>query len=112
MSGAGLGKLLVAVVKQGLQMGRCVHSGCGDLSLYNKRRLPCLANFGAQNMDGLMKGKHAQKNFGAVAMAPTPLSLKTRGGGGGAGGVAYKDRARLPPPPVAAPSLSGPPCWM
>ena len=29
VSGAGLGKLLVAVVKQGLQMGRCVHSGCG-----------------------------------------------------------------------------------
>ena len=28
-----------------------------------------------------MKGKHAQKNFGAVgAMAPTPLSLKTPGG--------------------------------
>ena len=45
-----------------------------------------------------MKGKHAQKNFGA--MAPTPLSLKTRGrgeGGGGLGGVAYKDRARPPP---------------
>ena len=31
VSGAGLGKLLVAVVKWGLQMGRCVHSGCGDL---------------------------------------------------------------------------------
>ena len=31
VSGAGLGKLLVAVVKQGLQMDRCVHSGCGDL---------------------------------------------------------------------------------
>ena len=30
-----------------------------------------------------MKGKHAQKNFSAVgAMAPTPLSLKTRGAGG------------------------------
>ena len=30
-----------------------------------------------------MKEKHAQKNFGAVgAMAPTPVSLKTRGGGG------------------------------
>ena len=46
-----------------------------------------------------MKGKHAQKNFGAVgAMAPTPLSLKTRGGRGGRGlgGVAYKDRARPP----------------
>ena len=38
-----------------------------------------------------MKGKHAEKNFGAVgAMAPTPLSLKIPGGGG----VAYKDRAR------------------
>ena len=33
VSGAGLGKLLVAVVKQGLQMGRCVYSGCGDLHL-------------------------------------------------------------------------------
>ena len=39
VSGAGLGKLLVAVVKQGLQMGRCVHSGCGGLSLPNKRHL-------------------------------------------------------------------------
>ena len=45
-----------------------------------------------------MKGKHAQKNFSAVgAMAPTPLSLKTRGGGGGLGGVAYKDWTRPPP---------------
>ena len=44
-----------------------------------------------------MKGKHAQKKL--AAMAPTPLSLKTRGWGwGGAGGcVAYKDRARPPP---------------
>ena len=34
-------------------------------------------------------------------MAPTPLSFITRGGRGGrgAGGVAYKDRARPPPPP-------------
>ena len=39
VSGAGLGKLLVDVVKQGLQMGRCVHGGCGDLSLCNKRHL-------------------------------------------------------------------------
>ena len=31
VSGAGLGKQLVAVVKQGLQIGRCVHIGCGDL---------------------------------------------------------------------------------
>ena len=31
VSEADLGKLLVAVVKQGLQMGRCVHSGYGDL---------------------------------------------------------------------------------
>ena len=31
MSRAGLGQLLVAVVKQGLQIGRCLHSGCGDL---------------------------------------------------------------------------------
>ena len=36
VSGAGLGKLLVAVVKHGLQMGRCIHSLCGDLSLCNK----------------------------------------------------------------------------
>ena len=28
---AGLGQPLVGVVKQGLQMGRCVYSGCGDL---------------------------------------------------------------------------------
>ena len=30
-------------------------------------------------------------------MAPAPLSFKTRGGGGALGGVAYKDRAWLPP---------------
>ena len=42
-----------------------------------------------------MKGKNAQKNFGAVgAMAPTPLSPKTAGGG-----VAFKD----PPPPGREP---------
>ena len=50
-----------------------------------------------------MKEKHAQKIFGAIgAMAPTPLSLKTPGGGGGLGGVAYKDRARPPPPCLSA----------
>ena len=44
-----------------------------------------------------MKGKHAQKNFGAVgAMAPTPLSLKTRRGGG-LWGVSH---TRTPPPRV------------
>ena len=44
------------------------------------------------NMDGLMKGKHAQKNFSTVgAMAPTTLSLKTWGGGG--------SRIQGPPPP-------------
>ena len=49
-----------------------------------------------------MKGKHAQKKFGAVrTMAPTKLSFKTRGGG--LGGVAYKDRAQ-PPPPVVSPN--------
>ena len=37
-----------------------------------------------------MKGKHAQKNSGTVgSMAPTPLSLKTRGGGGGGWGVLH-----------------------
>ena len=51
-----------------------------------------------------MKGKHAQKkNFGAVGtIAPTPLSLKTRGGVGGAGGVAYNAR----PPPSCSESGS------
>ena len=37
---------------------------------------------------------------GGMAMAPTPLSFKTRGGGG-LGGVAYKD---CPPPPLGNPS--------
>ena len=42
-----------------------------------------------------MKGKHAQKNFGAVGpMAPTPLSLKTQGGGGR----------------IKGPGLAAPPC--
>ena len=40
--GAGSGKLLVAVVKQGLQMGRCVHSGCGDLHSFAANDI-CLA---------------------------------------------------------------------
>ena len=51
-----------------------------------------------------MKGKHAQKNFGAIgAMAPTPLSLKTRGGGGG-WGVSHT-RTGPGRPPVGAPEL-------
>ena len=46
VSGAGLGKLLVVVVKQGLQMGRCVHSGCGDLHFSTNEicLVPRLAN--------------------------------------------------------------------
>ena len=48
-------------------------------------------------MDGLMKGKHAQKNFGAdTTISQNPGGGE--GGGGGLGGVTYKDRARLPPP--------------
>ena len=47
-----------------------------------------------------MKGKHAQKNFSAVgAMAPTPLSLKTR-----AGGVSHT-RTGLGRPPLWVPLL-------
>ena len=58
-----------------------------------------------------MKGKHAQKNFGAIgAMARAPLSLKTRGqgerGGGGLGDVTYEDRARPPPPPPPVVAMS------
>ena len=46
VSGAGLGKLLEAVVKQLLQMGMCVHSGCGDLYFATNGicLAPCLAN--------------------------------------------------------------------
>ena len=48
-----------------------------------------------------MKGKHAQKNFSAVgAMAPTPLSLKTRGEGGGGGLGGSHTRTGLAPPPL------------
>ena len=40
-----------------------------------------------------------QKNFGTVgAMAPTPLSLKTRGGGGGAGGCCIQGPGPPRPP--------------
>ena len=47
-----------------------------------------------------MKGKHAQKNLGAVgAMAPTtPLSFKTPGGGGGAGGCRIQGPGPAAPP--------------
>ena len=46
-----------------------------------------------------MKGKHAQKNFGAVGtMAPTPLSLEIPGGGGGGAGG-----CRIQGPDPAAP---------
>ena len=49
-----------------------------------------------------MKGKHAQKNFGAIgAMAPTPLSLKT----GGGWGVSHTRTA--PPPPVCLTEYDG-----
>ena len=47
-----------------------------------------------------MKGKHAQKNFGRWRHDPdTTISQNPEGGGAGGagGGVAYKDRARLPP---------------
>ena len=48
-----------------------------------------------------MKGKHAQKNFGALgAMAPTPLSLETRGGGGGGWGVSHTRTGPAPAPLV------------
>ena len=57
---------------------------------------------GAQNMDGLMKGKHAQINFGAVgAMAPHQYLSKPRGGGGGGLGVSHtRTGPGRPPPPV------------
>ena len=51
-----------------------------------------------------MKGKHAQKNFGAIGtMAPTPLSLKTPGGGGGGGwGVSHtRTGPGCPSPPCS-----------
>ena len=50
--------------------------------------------------DGLMKRKHTLKKGGAVgAMPPAHYLSKPWGGGGlGGGGVAYKDRAGLPPP--------------
>ena len=59
-----------------------------------------------ESLKGLKDQRHStpfnkawDKKFGAVgAMAPAPLSFKTRGGGAGGGGVAYKDRARSPPP--------------
>ena len=35
----GFGEAAGGCCPAGLQMGRCVHGGCGDLSLYNKRRL-------------------------------------------------------------------------
>ena len=48
----------------------------------------------------VMKGKHVQKNFGAVGIvAPTPLSLKTWGGGGGGGGAGGVSHTRTGPPP-------------
>ena len=63
--------------------GGCVSRGLGvrryvcDNSAFSS--LP-----GRKSKGSMMKGKHAQKNFGAIgAMAPTPQSLKTRGGGGG-----------------------------
>ena len=55
-----------------------------------------------------MKGKHEQKKFGAIgAMAPTTLSLKTRGGGGGGWGMSHTRTAsgRPPPPPGRKPLL-------
>ena len=48
-----------------------------------------------------MKGKDAQKNFGALgAMAPKPLSLKIPRGGGGLGvSHTMTGPGRAPPPP-------------
>jgi len=78
----------------GLHWSRGRAPNAGSL-LRNKRHLYSTSSCqsGAQNMDGLMKGKHAQKKLSAVdATPPNPLSLKTQGGG-----VAYKDRAWPPP---------------
>ena len=53
-----------------------------------------------------MKGKHAQKNFGAFgAMAPTLLSLKTRGGGGGWGVSHTRTGPGRPPVVILGASL-------
>ena len=52
-----------------------------------------------------MKGKHAQKNFGAVGtMAPTPPSLKTGGEGGGGGWECRMQGPGPATPPVRAAS--------
>ena len=53
-----------------------------------------------------MKGKQAQKNFGAVgARAQTPLSLKKKppGGGGGWRGSHTRTGPGRPPPPCVEP---------
>ena len=71
--------------------GMCVWGVWGYGGMYAIIALsrPC----GEESLKG-RRWRHAKKKG---RHAPNPLSLKTRGGGG-AGGVAYKDRAGLPPP--------------
>ena len=44
--------------------------------------------------------KHPKKNSAPLVPWPLQHYLSKLEGGGGWGGVAYKDRARLPPPPL------------
>ena len=95
MSGVGLGKLLVAVVKQGLQIGRCVHSGCGDLHFAFVERLVLLIwrskhGWFDEREACTKKLRHRWRHGPNTTTSQTP-----RGGGrgGGLGGAAYKDRA-------------------
>ena len=74
-----------------------MHTSRGDMCLgvwgYGDMYVIIALSRVCQSMNGLMKGKHAQKKVGAVgAMPPNPLSLKTRGLGGGS-------HTRSPPPP-------------
>ena len=77
--GAGLGKLLVAVVKQGLQIGKCVHSSCGDL------------HFATNDMH--------KKTSAPLAPWPRHHYLSKPGGGGGAGGCRIQGPGPAAPPP-------------
>ena len=83
-----------------------MHTSRGDVCLGAYRGMCAIIALSRlcqdESLSGLKDQRHSNpfnsacnKKFGAVsAMAPAPLSFKTRGWG-----VAYKDQARPPPPP-------------
>ena len=105
VSGAGSGKLPVVVVKQGLQMGTCVHSGCGDLHFATNdiRLAPRLAN--VRSKHGWFDEREACTKilWRRWRHGPDTTISQNPGGGGGGWGVSHTRTGPGRPPPPCSP---------